>query len=468
MGMPAYKTEDVNKKEKSKKEFPHIYVILAVMIGLMALMTYVIPAGEYERVESPDGREMIDPASYKRIEQTPVDILGLLTAVPKGMTEAAPIIVFTFVIGGAFAVLRKASVIELGVRLLADQFRNKPVFVTPVLIFVFSGISCFIGTPELSIVYVPVILPLLLSFGYDRMTAAAIALCGTIAGFTSALTNPFTVGTSQMISGLPLYSGMGYRAVIFVVITAIAAVYVLKYAEKVRAHPEKSLTGKEAVEAVPAFKAGRRVKWAGIAALGLFAGLIGCVIYFRWDMLTMAGYFLALGIIPAYIAGMSSRDIAESFNEGFKEVLVGAMICGIARAAAVVMADGQIMDTIVYGLSHAVSQLPSYLTVTAMLFTQMLFNFFVPSGSGQALIMMPIMAPLADIVGITRQTAILAFQFGDGFSNIVFPTSGYFMATLAISRIAWNKWLRFILPLFCLWMGAAVLFLLFANAVGWS
>lgn len=145
MGMPAYKTEDVNKKEKSKKEFPHIYVILAVMIGLMALMTYVIPAGEYERVESPDGREMIDPASYKRIEQTPVDILGLLTAVPKGMTEAAPIIVFTFVIGGAFAVLRKASVIELGVRLLADQFRNKPVFVTPVLIFVFPAFPVLSG-----------------------------------------------------------------------------------------------------------------------------------------------------------------------------------------------------------------------------------------------------------------------------------------------------------------------------------
>ena len=165
---------------------------------------------------------------------------------------------------------------------------------------------------------------------------------------------------------------------------------------------------------------------------------------------------------------MNSKEIAESFNEGFKEVLVGAMVCGIARAVAVVMTEGQIMDTIVYGLSHVVSQFPSYLTVAAMLFTQMLFNFFMPSGSGQALIMMPIMAPLADIVGITRQTAILAFHIGDGFSNIVFPTSGYFMATLAISRIPWNKWLTFILPLFCLWMAAAVVFLMIAHAAGWS
>ncbi|MCZ0068844.1 TIGR00366 family protein [Bacillus sonorensis] len=468
MGVPAYQTEELKKNQKRKKEFPHIYVILAVMIVVMALATYIIPSGEYERVESPDGREMIDPDSYQRIEQSPVGLLTVLSAVPQGMTEAAPIIFFTFVAGGVFAVLRKAMVIELGVRLLGHMFRNRPALIIPVLMFVFSGIACFIGTPELSIVYVPVILPLMLSFGYDRMTAAAIALCGTIAGFTSALTNPFTVGISQMISGVPLYSGMGYRTVIFFVITAVAAVYVLKYAEHVRAHPETSLTGKEEAGPAPAFSAGKRVKWAGAAALACFMGLIGCVIYFRWDMVAMAGYFLALGIIPAVIAGMNSKEIAESFNEGFKEVLVGAMVCGIARAVAVVMTEGQIMDTIVYGLSHVVSQFPSYLTVAAMLFTQMLFNFFVPSGSGQALIMMPIMAPLADIVGITRQTAILAFQFGDGFSNIVFPTSGYFMATLAISRIPWNKWLTFILPLFCLWMAAAVVFLMIAHAAGWS
>ncbi|MFO6498530.1 YfcC family protein [Bacillus sp. z60-11] len=468
MGMPAYQRGDLKKNEKRKHEFPHIYVILAVMIGLMALSTYLVPAGEYQRVESPDGREMIDPGSYKRVEQTPVDVLSLLSAVPKGMTEAAPIIVFTFMVGGVFAVLRKASVIEIGVRLLAGIFSRRPVFVIPVFIFVFSGIACFIGTPELSIVYVPVILPLVLSFGYDRMTAAAIALCGTIAGFTSALTNPFTVGISQTIAGLPLYSGMGYRAVIFLVITALAAIYVLAYGEKVKANPEKSLTGMEAAEPVSAFKPGKRVKWAGTAALILFAGLIGCVITFRWDMVTMSGYFLALAVIPACIAGMSARDIAESFNEGFKEVLIGAMVCGIARGVAVVMNEGQIMDTIVYGLSHAVSQLPSYLTVAAMLLTQMLFNFFVPSGSGQALIMMPIMAPLADIVGMTRQTAILAFQFGDGFSNILFPTSGYFMATLAVSRISWNRWVKFILPLFCVWMVAAVVFLMIAHAAGWS
>ncbi|MEK5503051.1 Na+/H+ antiporter NhaC family protein [Bacillus sp. FSL M8-0168] len=261
---------------------------------------------------------------------------------------------------------------------------------------------------------------------------------------------------------------MGYRTVIFFVITALGVIYVLKYAEAVRADPEKSLTEKEAPEPAPAFEGGTRIKCAGIAALVLLAGLIGCVIAFRWDMTAMAGYFLALGIVPAVIAGLNSREIAESLNEGFKEVMVGAMVCGIARAVAVVMTEGQIMDTIVYALSHAVSQFPSYLTVTAMLFTQMLFNFFVPSGSGQALIMMPIMAPLADIVGITRQTAILAFQFGDGFSNIIFPTSGYFMATLAISRISWNKWLRFVMPLFCLWMAAAVVFLLIAHAARWS
>ncbi|UZW65073.1 AbgT family transporter [Priestia flexa] len=462
MSQPVLKEHSL-KEVKKKREFPHIYFMLAIIIGVMTIATYLVPAGAYDRVQGEDGREMIAPTSYAELESSPVSLLGMLKAVPQGMVEAAPVIFFTFVIGGVFVTLRSAGVIELGVGKIAKSFSHKPKLLIPVFMFTFALIACFIGTPELAIVYVPVIMPLMLSLGYDRVTAAAIALCGTIAGFTAALTNPFTVGTAQMVAGLPLYSGMIYRMVCFLLIISIGMAYVMRYAEKNRTKP-KEVIKPHALKS----SATNRQKVAGIVTGLFFIGMIAGVILYRWDMVTLGGYFIAMGIIPALIVGMNSKEIAESFNEGFRDVLVGAMVCGIARGVAVVMNEGQIMDTIVYGISTVISHLPESVTVIGMLITQSVFNFFVPSGSGQALIMMPIMAPLADLVGITRQTAILAFQFGDGFSNILFPTSGYFMATLAIAGVGWNRWVKFILPLFLLWMTAGAILLVVANLIGWS
>lgn len=460
-----------------KFQMPHIYVLLCMFILLIAVCTYIIPAGTFDRVTGPSGREMIDPTSYQTIESAPTSLFGLLESIPKGLREASDIIFSIFVIGGMFAVLNKAGVIEVGVHSLVTTFAKRKIVVIPVLMFTFSITACFIDTPELSLVYVPIILPVMLKLGFDRITAAAIALCGTIAGYTGALTNPFTVGIAQKISGIPLYSGISFRLVVLLITTAVGITYVMRYAMKVKKDAVKySLTFAEdelkrkelQMQDQNAFQATTRQKIAAFVTILLFGGMIYGVLTYQWSFITISGYFIAMGVISAVIVGLSANQIAESFNDGFKDVLIGALLCGIVRAITVVMGEGQITDTIVYGLSQVISNIPGSISAVGMLFVQSFINFFIPSGSGMALITMPIMAPLADVIGVTRQTAVLAYQFGDGFSNIVFPTSGYFMATLAVAGISYRKWIKFIIPLYIVWMIMGSCFLLVAHAIGWS
>ncbi len=463
--------------KESRFRIPHIYVILVCFILTVAVASYIVPAGQYERVEGPGGRKVVVPDSYQVIEQSPITVVTLLSSIPKGLIDAAPVVFFTFIVGGAFAVLKRTGIIELGVGKLASSFSKRTILIIPVLMTVFAIIASFIGTPELAMVYVPVILPLLLRLGYDTITATAIALCSTAAGFTAALTNPFTVGTAQMIAELPLFSGIEYRAMVLVAILIVGSAYLMRYATRVKNRPELSLMyeedkikrlellskGQTKIE-----KASTRQVLAGIAAGLFFFLLVYGVLQLKWGMVELAGIFIAMGVICGFLAGMKTEEICNGFNEGFRDVLMGAIIIGVARAISVVMVEGKIMDTIVFHLAALVSDFPSSITVLGMLLVQTLFNFFVPSGSGQAVITMPIMAPLADLVGVTRQTSILAFQLGDGLSNVFFPTSGYFMATLAIAGVPYTKWLKFMVPLLAAWLAVGAVFLLIAQAIQWG
>ncbi|GAF15039.1 arginine/ornithine antiporter ArcD [Bacillus sp. JCM 19045] len=478
--MEQLKREEVqvpNAPEKKQDRMPHIYVLLFVISGIAALLTYVIPAGSFERVPGPNGRESIDPNSFTTIDASPVSLMDFMLAIPAGMAGASEIIFFTFIIGGMFMVLRRTEIIEIGVDRLARKFKNKSLAVIPVLLTLFAVVATTIGTPELSLVYIPVLIPLFISLGYDSMTAAGIALIATALGFTAGVMNPGTVGISQQISGLEIYSGFGLRVVVLIVIITIGSLYVMRYAKKVKQDPLKSYTHeedelkrakyKDALKQ-PAKRATKR-QLVAIATLPLFFGiLVFGVTQLGWFMLEMSGLFIFMGVIVGIIAGLSLTKLCEAFTEGFREVLMGAIIIGIARSVAIVLEEGQIMDTIVYGLGNLVGQLPSTLSAIGMMTVQLFINFFIPSGSGQALVTMPIMAPLADVLGVTRQTAILAFQFGDGFAHILFPTSGYFMAALVIAGISWTKWVKFFVPLFLIYMGIGVLFLLYAQLTGWT
>lgn len=463
-------------KQTKKFQMPHIYVILFLFSAIAAIATYFVPAGVYEQVPGPEGRTTIDPNSYQQIESSPIGLVDFMLAIPKGLVSAGEVVFFTFIIGGMFMVLRRTGIIDIGVDKLTRRFSNRSIVVIPALMVVFAVVATLIGTQELALVYVPIILPLMIALRFDSITAVAVALCATTAGFTTGILNPINTGLGQQLADLPIYSGLGVRLLAFIIIVTIGIVYVMRYALKVQKQPELSLVYDDDTEKREHFqnadktemrKSTPRQVWAIVTTFVFFGILVYGVFQQGWFMLEMAGLFIVMGIVVGLISGLTTTNICEGFNEGFRDVLVGAMIVGVARGVAVVLEEGQIMDTIVFSLGSLVGEFPALLSAIGMFFAQLGFNFLVPSGSGQALVTMPIMAPLSDLVGVTRQTAVLAFQLGDGLGNIIFPTSGYFMATLALAGVAWQKWIRFFFPLFLMWVSVALIFLIITQATQW-
>lgn len=458
---------------------PDIYVILFVFTAIAALLTHVIPAGLYDRVTLPNGRIAIDPETFRHVAPSPVGFEAFMMAIPRGLMDASQVVFFTLIIGGMFMVIRQTGIIDVAVDRLTRRFAGRSVLMIPVLMVTFAVIATLIGTQELALVYVPVILPLMIALRFDSVTAVAIALLATTAGFTAGVLNPINTGLGQTIAQLPLYSGMGLRALLLVCLLAAAVAYVMRYAALVRRDPSRSLMAGDAAEAEKrrsfvhdaeraAMRFTPRQVWGGVAALGFLGILVWGVLTRGWFMTEMAGLFIVMGIVVGLIAGLTMTRICEAFNAGFRDVLVGAMIVGLARAVAVMLEQGQVMDTLVHWLGQAVGGVPATFSALGMFAAQSGFNFVVPSGSGQALVTMPIMAPLSDLIGVTRQSAVLAYQLGDGLSNILYPTSGYFMATLALAGVSWDRWIRFFLPLFGIWLAIAAGFLIYAQVVGWT
>lgn len=465
------------KKQKPGFKMPHIYVILFVFGLVAAAATYFIPAGEFDRIELESGREAVDPESFTYLESTPTGLTEFMTAIPRGLVDAGEVVFFTLIIGGMFMVLRESGIIEVAVDKMARKFSKKSIFIIPVLVAVFASVATLIGTAELSLVYIPVIIPLVIALGYDSMTAAAVALCGTVIGYTVGVLNPINTGLAQSIAGIPTFSGLGFRLILFVIVLAVTAWFIMRYAKKVQRNPKASLVYEDDREKREMYSsigdsapltATKRQIAGGLTVLVFFGILIYGVIELDWFMIEMAGLFVIMGITVGLVTGLNLTRISEAFTKGFREVLMGAIIVGLARSIAVILEDGQVMDTIVNGLGTVVGELPPVLAAAGMYFVQLLINFVIPSGSGQALVTMPIMAPLADMVNVTRQTAVLAFQLGDGFAHILYPTSGYFMAALALAGVEWHKWIRFFFPLFIIFMVISLSALTIAQITGWS
>jgi len=458
---------------------PDVYIVLGMIMLLAAVATYLVPAGKFARVPGPDGRQTIDPESYARVAPTPVGLIDLMTAIPTGIIAAAEVVVFTLMIGGAFMVLRTTGIIEVGVGNLAQRFARRGVLVIPVLMILFAAIATVIGTQELALVYVPILIPLMIALKFDSVTAAGIALCATTAGFCTGIINPINTGLGQKIAGVELYSGKGLRTVAFFLITGFAVLMVSRYARRVHRDPSASLLAGDPVElkkreayvhddlATPA-RLNVRQRLATGAVVAFLGLLVWGVLAQGWFMIQMSGLFIVMGLVVGVIGGLTLTRVCEAFNLGFREVLVGAIIAGVARAVAVVLEKGQIIDTIVHSLGNAVGGLPAVLAAAGMFFVQFVLSFIVSSGSGQALVTMPIMGPLADVLGLTRQMAVLAYQLADGTGNILFPTSGYFMAVLALAGVPWQKWLTFYLPICLGWVVIALGLLTYAQLTGWS
>lgn len=432
---------------------PDALLIISAVLIIAVVLTWLIPAGEFDRVVE-GSKTYVVPGTFHTVDATPVPWYGFFTAPVKGFTEhgAAMIIAFVLLIGGAFAVLNATGAIEAllyRVLHLARKERHYKMAVIPVLMIAFSIGGMTFGMAEEVLVFLMITVPLARSMGWDAIVGAAIPFVGAGVGFAGAAFNPFTVGIAQGISELPLFSGWEFRMLVWTVLTGIAIFFVMRYAAKVERDPRNSMlhgtiqstddTGH--MQEIPL--TARRIAVLLLFALSIVMLVVG-VNRWDWYIEEIAGLFLGMGIGAAIIGGVGGNEAAKAFVGGAKDMVAAALLIGLSKSVLIVMQDGRIVDTVLFHLSNAVADLPAVLSVQVMLGVQFAINFFVPSGSGQAALTMPVMTPLADLLQIPRQSAVLAYQLGDGLCNFIIPTSGITMGVLSIAGIPFGLWLRWI------------------------
>lgn len=463
------------KKEK-KFSFPHPVVTMFLIVVILALCSYIIPAGQYDRVVDPNtGRNVVDPTTYHEVEADPVGFLDIFKTIPEGMKAGQAVIFFILLVGGAFQIITATGAIESGIGHMALKTRGKGGLMIPLIICLFSIGGCTFGMAEENIVFVPVGIALARALGYDAMVGMTMVTLGAACGFCSGALNPFTVGIAQQMAELPMFSGAWLRVIVWVVMIIITALYISRYAKKVKADPTRSyvreleLAEKDEVLQLNDIKpmTGRQ-KAVLLVVLAMFVFLVYGIFQLGWGITDIGSLFILGGIVSGFIGGMGPNTIVKEFIAGVRGMAGGAVMVGVARAILVCMENGVIIDTVIYYLSSIISALPKAISVVGMYIVQVIVNFFVPSGTGQAAATMPIMVPLSDILDINRQVAVMAYQFGDGFTSSIIPTSGTLMALLAVAKIPYGKYVKFVAPLMGMWLLMGGIFVVIANAINYG
>lgn len=434
---------------EKKFPFPHSLIIIFLLICVAAVMTWVIPAGEYVRVEDPaTGRMIVDPSSYHRIESSPANPFDVFTAIPRGLSEAGWIAWMVLIIGGSFHVIESTRATRALIGKFMNQLRGKHgVYLLPVLMLPFFMLPAITGNGESMLAFLPLGILIARSLGFDAMTGLCIVTIASSTGYCTGLFSAFSTGTAQSLCGLPTFSGLWFRVVGAVLLFAAAAFWTVKYARMVQKDPKKSYCY-ELEQQVGSEGDAELVELTLRRKLCLLEFLFGiCTIVYAalagWDFKTrFPAIFIIMAMVIGLTAGFSPNKIAEEFVNGAKMVLVGALVTGFSKGISVILADAHIIDTIVYALSSLVAGLPKQIGAMAMLLVQSILNCFIISSSGQAAATVPIMSPLGDVLGLTQQTVVMAFLYGDGFSNILLPMNASIMGACAISGITYPQYLR--------------------------
>ena len=514
-----------------KRKVPHTFVIVFFIIVIAAVLTWIIPPGKYVSEQVGDETVMtfhyldelngVGPSTGSGASTFHAEpqTWQVFSAFYKGFVKQGNIIVFILIIGGAFWIMNKSKAIDMGImsflKFTKRLERNKLMqkigvnnIVIILIMLLFSLFGSVFGMSEETIAFALIIIPLAVSMGYDSIVGLCMVYVAAHIGFSGAMLNPFTIGIAQGIAEIPLFTGIGYRAVCWAILTVVGIVFVLWYANKVKKNPQSSImyeddaywrksaeVKEEELERytprkawwvfaflaavlvvfsvlypMTTLKIGNKATTLPLLPIGtavfvllsvltlrktvhyfvltlLFATvyfLVVGVLGYEWYIMEIASLFLVLGIASGLSVDKSASDIAKLFLEGMGDILSAAVIVGLAGGIVIVLQDGGIIDTILYGLSKSMSNMGKIASAEIMYGIQTLINIVIPSGSAKAAITMPIMAPFSDLIGISRQSTVVAFQFGDGFTNMITPTSGVLMAALGVARIPWEKWVRFI------------------------
>jgi len=451
-----------------KRKFPEAITIIMIIMIVFIVLTWIIPAGEFQ-FELINGRNYLIPGSFSFTEPSPQGLAAFLMAPVKGFVQAGLIIGFCFLVGGSFGILNKTGAIDAGLMAMLRKTAGKQGskrMVIVLLMLIFSVCGATFGMSESVLVFIMLTIPMARAMGYDSITGLSVSFLAAGVGFAGALTNPFTIGIAQGIAGLPIFSGWEYRLLVWFVFTAAAIAFVLIYIHRIEKDPSKSpvydldAEVKEAAgrqEEIP-FDVSRKM-----VVILLFA-VLALIIYgsnrWKWYINEISAVFLALGIVSAIVARLKTSEAVKAFVSGAKDMVMAALVIGLARGLLVIAEDGRIIGTMLFYIAQYANRFHTVMAVEMMFVFQGFLNFFVPSGSGQAALSMPVMAPLSDLVGISRQTAVLCFQFGDGIFNMIIPTSGVTMGALSIAGVPYNKWAKWLAPLILILTLLAMLLLI--------
>ena len=462
MDVSMSRNESRKKVKGGNFKVPHTLVIISAIVLLVSIATYIVPGGAYEKVVNEAGKTVVVDGSFKYIESQPQSLFEILQTPIQGIVESGEIIAFLL--------------IDFGIVNIVNVFKGKEILIIPIITTIFSLGGAVFGMYEESVPFVAILVPLMLALGYDSIMAVAVTYLACALGFSSAMLNPFTVGIAQSIAEIPMFSGIEYRTIIWVITTIVGCAFLMIYARKIKKNPELS----------PVYESDQ-IKRENLKSFGenqgeftlthkvILASLALCIGIIVWGVLTqgfwipqIAAVFLITGLFSGIIGKLSGDEMADAFIEGAKGMIGAAVMIGFAKAIVIVAENASIIDTILYNLSNVIGQLPSLLAACIMYPIQMFINFFVGSGSGQAALTMPILAPLGDLIGVSRQLTVLIFQFGDGFSNIVFPTSGILIACLGIAGVPFGKWFKWVMPLQGILFVLAITFITIGSLMGWS
>ena len=458
---------------KKKFRVPHSFVIVFSIIIAAVLLTWIIPAGEYVRVENADGIKVIDPTQFNYIARTPVNPLLIPMYIVKAFVKRVDIMLVILFSGGAFHMLTQSGALQAVIAKLAKKFSNNLYVFIPILTLMF-GLICTTQAVNMFIAFAPVMVMLALAIGLDSITGAAIILLGGAIGFSTGTLNPNTTVVAQKIAELPLYSGIGYRWVCFAVYYVITNIFLVRYALKIKKDPTKSpmydLDQNSELRAGGGLEDFGTIDARKVLSIIALVVSLGVVIYgsikFGWDMPEMAAMFIWLAIVVGIISGFDSDTICKNFLEGCKKMMSAMIIIGLAQSISSIMSDGKIIDTVVHSLAGGLGSVPTLLQAPAMLIANTIINVFLTSG--QAAAVMPILVPLSDLIGVTRQTAVLAFNFGDGFCNYILPTSTALMGIISACNIPYDRWMRFMWKMFAIWLVVGTVMLVIAQLINYG
>lgn len=454
------------------ERIPHAITILFGIIILVTVFTYILPAGSYERVLV-DGRNRVIPDSYKTMASTPVSILDMFRAIPLGFKTASEIIFIVLAGGIMFGFMEKSKAVENAIGTLVKQLglKNKYLIIV-IMTFVYGFLGVAVGY-ENNIAMVPIAAVLSLALGGDLVLAAGISVGAMTIGFGLSPINPYTVGTGHKIAELPMFSGALLRTMLCVGALSIMAFYNVRYFKKISSNPDKSLGKGLDVSELTLSKPLESYRittqnWMVISifVMGLIAIIYG-VFNFNWYINELSAVFLMIALLSGLASKMTATTMSETVLKAVSLAAPGAFMVGFATSIKVLMEMGNISDTISHELASLLQDLPLYASAVCMSISQTVINFFIPSGSGQALATLPVMLPLGESLGLTRQTTILAFQIGDGISNLINPTLGGLIAMLSMCRVPIDRWIRFIFPVLISIFCMAVLALLIAVATNY-